>query len=95
MPSAKPQVKTSGRVIDQRSPPTAHGVCFLSVEDPTGLINIVPAKTWAALDRRTQYAGALIIYGTIESLDSSISVLAGRLTPIVIDSAPDRSRSFR
>jgi hypothetical protein len=47
------------------------------------------------LDRRTQYAGALIIYGTVEAQDGSISVVAGRLTPLVIDAAPDRSRSFR
>jgi hypothetical protein len=59
------------------------------------MINVVvPAKTWSSLDRRTRYAGALIIYGTVESHDGSISVLAGRLTPITVTGAPDRSRSF-
>ena len=89
-------VRIAGLVTHRQRPPTAHGVCFLSVEDPTGLINvIVPAKTWAALDRRTQYAGALIIYGTIEAQDGAFSVVAGRLTPLVVNAAPDRSRSFR
>jgi error-prone DNA polymerase len=89
-------VRIAGLITHRQRPPTAHGVCFLSVEDPTGLINvIVPAKTWTALDRRTQYAGALIIYGTIESQDGSISVVAGRLTPMTVGAAPDRGRSFR
>lgn len=88
-------VRIAGLITHRQRPPTAHGVCFLSVEDPTGLINvIVPAKTRAALDRRTQYAGALIIYGTSESQDGSISVLAGRLTSLVVSAAPDRSRSY-
>ena len=57
-----------GLITRRQRPPTAHGVCFLSVENSTGLINvIVPAKTWAALDHRTQYAGALLIYGTVEA----------------------------
>jgi error-prone DNA polymerase len=85
----------AGLITHRQMPPTAHGICFLNIEDTTGMINVVvPAKTWAALDRRTRYAGALIIYGTLESRDGSISVLAGRLTPITVTGAPDRSRSY-
>lgn len=88
-------VRIAGLVTHRQRPPTAHGVCFLNIEDPTGMINvIVPAKTWAALDRRTRYAGALIIYGTVESQDGAVDVLAGRLTAMVVGGAPDRSRSF-
>ncbi|MBR7839222.1 error-prone DNA polymerase, partial [Actinospica durhamensis] len=89
-------VRIAGLVTHRQRPPTANGICFLNLEDPTGMINvIVPAKTWAALDRRTRYAGALLIHGTVESKDGSVNVLAGRLSPIVIGGAPDRSRSFR
>lgn len=88
-------VRIAGLVTHRQRPPTANGICFLNLEDPTGMINvIVPAKTWAALDRRTRYAGALLIYGTIEAQDGSVNVVAGRLTPIVVGGAPDRSRSF-
>ena len=88
-------VRIAGLVTHRQRPPTANGICFLNIEDPTGMINvIVPAKTWAALDRRTRYAGALLIYGTVEAQDGSVNVLAGRLTPLVVKGAPDRSRSY-
>lgn len=88
-------VRVAGMVTHRQMPPTAHGVCFLGLEDESGLWQaIVPAKTWAALPRAVRHAGALIIYGTVESRGGAISVLAGRLYPLRV-SAPDRSRSFR
>ena len=88
-------VRIAGLVTHRQRPPTAHGVCFLGLEDHSGLMNvIVPAKIWAAQPRRVKEAGALIIYGTMESEDGSINVLAGRLTRLTV-AATDRSRSFR
>ena len=88
-------VRAAGLVTHRQQPPTAGGVCFLGLEDETGLWQaIVPAKTWATLPRNIKHAGALIVYGTLESRNGSVSILAGRLYPLRI-AAPDRSRSFR
>lgn len=88
-------VRVAGLVTHRQRPPTANGVCFLGLEDETGLWQaIVPAKIWAALPRHVRYAGALMIYGTVESRGGSTSILAGRLYPLRV-AAPDRSRSFR
>lgn len=89
-------VRVAGLVTHRQRPPTAHGTCFLGLSEETGLLNvIVPAKLWAGLPRSTADAGALLIYGTVENDQGSISILAGRLTPLVVGGAPDRSRSFR
>ena len=88
-------VRVAGIITHRQRPQTKSGVTFLSAEDATGQVNvIVPSKTWDALPRRTRTAGALLIYGTVEAEDGSISVLTGRLEPFTASAAPDRSRSF-
>lgn len=88
-------VRVAGLVTHRQRPPTAGGVCFLGLEDETGLINvIVPAATWDTHKRRVRESSALMIHGTMQSEHGSVNVLAGRLDRLTI-SAPDRSRSYR
>lgn len=86
---------TVAGLVTHRQHPANTTVTFLGLEDHSGLINvIVPAKIWAAQPRKVKQAGALIIRGTLENEDNSVSVVAGRLAPLVV-AAVDRSRSYR
>jgi error-prone DNA polymerase len=94
-------VRIAGIVTHRQKPPTAGGVCFLSLEDETGLVNVVcPPALWER-DRRIALAhGALMITGHLERSDrggGAINVVAGRLAPLRVAAQPGRirGRDFR
>jgi error-prone DNA polymerase len=94
-------VRVAGIVTHRQRPPTAGGVCFLSLEDETGLVNVVcPPPLWER-DKRVALAhGALLITGHLERSDhggGAINVVAGRLAPLRVPARPDRirGRDFR
>jgi error-prone DNA polymerase len=73
-------VRVAGLVTHRQRPPTAHGTCFLSMEDETGLINVIcPAPVWEAQRRVALAHGALLIHGTLERNDGAVNVVAGRI----------------
>ena len=73
-------VRVAGLVTHRQRPPTAHGTCFLSMEDETGLINVIcPAPVWEAQRRVALEHGALLIHGTLERTDGAVNVVAGRI----------------
>ena len=91
-------VRIAGIVTHRQRPPTAGGVCFLSLEDETGLANIVCSPTvWEQQKKVALTYGALRIIGHLERSDhgkGSINIIAGRLSRLNV-SSPDRSRNFR
>jgi error-prone DNA polymerase len=67
-------VHVAGIVTHRQRPPTAGGVCFLSLEDETGLVNVVCSPTvWAKYQRIGLSHGALRITGSLERSDSADS----------------------
>jgi error-prone DNA polymerase len=64
-------------------PPTAKGFAFLTLEDETGLINIVmrPA-VYRAHSQLVRLEPLLIVNGVLERKDGVINVMAGRIRPI-------------
>ncbi|WP_194918519.1 error-prone DNA polymerase [Catenulispora rubra] len=73
-------VRVAGLVTHRQRPPTAHGTCFLSMEDETGLINVIcPPPVWEAQRRVALEHGALLIHGTLERTDGAVNVVAGRI----------------
>lgn len=63
-------VRVAGIVTHRQRPPTAGGVCFLSLEDETGLVNIVCSPdVWAKYQRVGLAHGALRITGSLERSD--------------------------
>ena len=73
-------MKVAGNVIVRQRPGTAKGIVFLSLEDETGIANIVvmPDKFEAfRLILLTQ--PYLLVEGTLQNVDGVIHVRAGRI----------------
>ncbi|MBS2964087.1 hypothetical protein KGA66_13600 [Actinocrinis puniceicyclus] len=94
-------VRVAGIVTHRQRPPTAGGVCFLSLEDETGLVNIVCSPAvWAKYQRVGLAHGALRITGHLERSDGrggALNIVAGRLAPLRVAAQPGnlRGRDFR
>ena len=88
-------VRVAGLVTHRQRPPTAHGTCFLGLEDETGLINVIcPAPVWERQRRVALAHGALLIHGTLERTAGAVNVVAGRIEPLRAG-VPRKARDFR
>jgi error-prone DNA polymerase len=90
-----PTVRVAGCVIVRQRPGTAKGFVFLSMEDETGVINVI--VTPALFDRyRRELLGSpfLLIDGTLQSADNVVSVKAGRVAALSARVAAEVSHDF-
>jgi error-prone DNA polymerase len=88
-------VTVAGLVTHRQQPGTAGGVVFLSLEDETGLANVIcPPAVWARHRRLAVEANALLVTGRAERLDGAVSLLATGLRRLRVIAAA-RSRDFR
>ncbi|HEY1616589.1 MAG TPA: OB-fold nucleic acid binding domain-containing protein, partial [Streptosporangiaceae bacterium] len=88
-------VAIGGLVTHRQQPGTARGVVFLSLEDETGMANIIcPPGVWRRYRKIGVSATALLIHGRVERLDGAVSLLATRLSRLRVIAAA-RSRDFR
>ena len=89
------RVLVGGVVTHRQRPPTAGGVTFLSLEDETGLINVVVSSgCWRRYKKAALGASALLIRGRLEKAEGAINVVADKLQPLAVGVAP-ASRDFR
>jgi error-prone DNA polymerase len=86
------QVRIAGCVIARQRPGTAKGFVFLSLEDETGIANVILAPDIFERDRivvtRTRF---LLIEGPLQIQDGVIHVKAQRIAPLDITSVDIRS----
>jgi error-prone DNA polymerase len=88
-------VTVAGLVTHRQQPGTARGVVFLSLEDETGMANIIcPPAVWQRYRKVGVDASALLIRGRVERMDGAVSLLAMRLERLRVVAAA-RSRDFR
>jgi error-prone DNA polymerase len=88
-------VTVAGLVTHRQQPGTARGVVFLSLEDETGITNVIcPPGVWERHRRLAMEANALVVSGRVESMDGAVSLLAARLRRLRVVAAA-RSRDFR
>jgi error-prone DNA polymerase len=88
-------VRVAGVVTHRQRPMTAQGVTFLSLEDETGLMNVVVSKgCWARFRRVAREAQAMLIRGRLERSDGVINIVAEHLAPLPL-SGRTTSRNFR
>jgi error-prone DNA polymerase len=89
------RVRVAGCVIARQRPGTAKGFVFLSLEDETGIANIILTPDVFERDRivvtRSRF---LLIEGPLQNQDGVIHVKANRIEPLAITSAPIRSHDF-
>ncbi|MEQ1568926.1 MAG: DNA polymerase III subunit alpha [Myxococcota bacterium] len=97
------KVRIGGLVSTRQRPGTANGVVFLTLEDETGLSNlIVWPKVWAAQRKLARNATMLGVDGVLQRQDDAVSVLVERFWElpepdperVVLDRLPIRSRDF-
>jgi len=89
-------VRIAGIVTHRQRPPTAGGVCFLSLEDETGLANIVCSPgVWERHKKVALNHAGLRIIGRLERSDhgkGAINIVAVRLEPLRVAAQPERMR---
>ena len=88
-------VRIAGCVIARQRPGTAKGFVFLSLEDETGIANVIITPNTFERERiiitRSRF---LLIEGPLQNQDGVIHVKAYRIVPLDITTAPTRSRDF-
>ncbi|WP_327676058.1 error-prone DNA polymerase [Kitasatospora sp. NBC_00458] len=78
-------VVVGGLVTHRQRPPTAGGVLFLSLEDETGLINVICSRpVWESQRRAALDRAGLLVHGHIERDRGATNLIATRLTPLRI-----------
>ncbi len=96
----EPDVAVGGLVTHRQRPPTARGVVFISLEDETGMLNVIcPPQIWDRYRRIATVAPALVIQGRIERTRGAVNLVAAALHPLrVLSSFTNAivpSRDFR
>jgi error-prone DNA polymerase len=88
-------ITVGGLVTHRQQPGTARGVVFLSLEDETGMANVIcPPAVWQKHRKVGIEANALLVTGRVERLDDAVSLLATGLRKLRVVAAA-RSRDFR
>ena len=89
----------AGLVTHRQQPPTARGVVFLSLEDETGMVNVIcPPRVWERHRRTAVAAPALLVRGRIERTGGAVNLVAAALRPLrvaALTSGAVASRDFR
>lgn len=79
----KTKVRLAGLIAITQRPPTAKGMCFISLEDEFGIMNIVIHPDVYQKDRVTIYEKSLLeIQGEVEKVGPLINVRAHRVLPL-------------
>jgi len=88
-------VSVAGAVIVRQRPGTAKGFVFLSLEDETGIANIIIAPPLFEKEHTTVvHQSFLIVRGALQNQDGVISVKAGRIEPFVFLQTKMSSHDF-
>ena len=78
------RVAVGGMLICRQMPPTAKGFCFLSLEDETGIANLVlPPDTYARFRKDIHGSLFLVGQGTLEKTGKVMNVKVQQLEPII------------
>ena len=90
------RVRVAGAVITRQRPGTAKGFVFLTLEDETGIANII-VRPDLFTEQRAAIIGApyLLIEGTLQLQEGVTSIKAERVIPLTGDSPEPQSHDFR
>jgi error-prone DNA polymerase len=87
--------RVAGCVIARQRPGTAKGFVFLSLEDETGISNVIvnpdPYEKYRVVINREKF---LRIEGLLQNQDNVISIKASRMMPISIGAEKTESHDF-
>jgi error-prone DNA polymerase len=89
--------RAAGLVTCRQRPDTTSGVTFVTLEDETGMVNVVVWRDLAERQRRELIAAQLLgVYGKLERQGEVIHLIAGRLVDLsaLLGRLETRSRDF-
>ena len=92
------RVSVAGLVLLRQRPSTAKGITFVTLEDETGIVNLVVHQNiWQRYHAITRHAPAWIAHGHIECQEEVIHVLVHRIEslPRQLRELNTRTRDFR
>ena len=90
------RVAIAGCVIARQRPGTAKGFVFLSVEDETGIANVILTPDVFERDRLVVTRSRFLrIEGPVQNQEGVIHVKAQRIVPLEVTRVEVRSRDFR
>ena len=82
-------VRVAGCVIVRQRPGTAKGFVFLSLEDETGIANIIVEPELFARERQALVGESfLLVEGALQNQDRVVSVKAHHVSPLPVGAAP-------
>jgi error-prone DNA polymerase len=88
-------VRVAGAVICRQRPGTAKGFVFLSLEDETGIANVIITPDMFAENRFTVVAGKfLLVEGRLQNVDNVVSVKTSRVETLALSEAAASSHDF-
>ena len=88
-------VRAAGCIIARQRPGTAKGFVFLSMEDETGIANVIVTPQMYEQNQVTvTRARFLLVEGPLQNQDNVIHVKAARLTPLSDNAVEIRSHDF-
>jgi len=86
--------RSGGMVITRQRPGTAKGFVFLTLEDETGLVNVIVRPDVYERYRRTiRRSRALLVEGTLQKKGGCVDLLARRFWPLALGAALEGLRS--
>jgi len=91
-------VRVAGVVLVRQRPSTAKGITFVTLEDETGVANlIIRQDVWQRFYRAARTATALVAHGRLQSKDGVIHVLVTRLEDLSerLQGLSTQSRDFQ
>ena len=88
-------VRVAGAVICRQRPGTAKGFVFLSLEDETGIANVIVTPDVFEQNRLTIVAGKFVLVeGRLQNVDNVISVKTARIEVLSLSEASVTSHDF-
>ena len=89
------RISVAGLITHRQRPGTARGTTFLSLEDETGLGNVICSPgLWRRYRSVALEANAMVISGRVEKGDGAVALVADRLETLDVP-LRTRSRDFR
>jgi error-prone DNA polymerase len=89
--------RVTGLVTGRQRPGTASGVTFVTLEDETGMVNVIVWRDLAERQRKELLRASLLtVYGTLEREGEVVHLIAGRLRDqtALLGNLVARSRDF-
>ncbi|WP_278314627.1 error-prone DNA polymerase [Lolliginicoccus levis] len=90
------RILVAGAVTHRQRPATARGVTFLSLEDETGLVNVLCSPgLWKRYRVLARTATALLVRGIVQNAEGTATIIADQLHALDLRMAAARSRDFQ